>query len=90
MYSCPECKSNWQSVTNAHCSVCHRTFRNISGFDQHRIVEDTCLDPIQYLGMLDIDGIWATPQSHRQRMSLQARADRARDARLPTIEDENC
>jgi hypothetical protein len=25
------------SPANAHCSVCHRTFGSVSGFDKHRV-----------------------------------------------------
>lgn len=40
---CPGCSRTWGGERACHCSVCHRQFAGLSGFDAHRPGE--CLDP---------------------------------------------
>lgn len=42
--------------SQAHCSVCHRTFSGVWGFDQHR-KDGKCLDPVT-VGFAERDGVW--------------------------------
>lgn len=51
------CRRPTQS--QAHCSVCHRTFGGLSGFDKHRR-HGVCLDPATQR-MREVDGIWRWP-----------------------------
>lgn len=46
----------------AHCSVCHRHFGGVTGFDKHR-VGGMCLDPGSF-GYVERDGIWREPMDH--------------------------
>jgi hypothetical protein len=40
----------------AHCSVCHRTFSGVTGFDRHR-KNGQCLEP-SALGMTEVNRVW--------------------------------
>jgi hypothetical protein len=35
-YSCSRCTNRWTSLEEAHCSVCHKTYRDVPAFDKHR------------------------------------------------------
>lgn len=50
--------------SRCRCGICGRTFRNLTGFDAHR--PGDCLDPTA-LGMIERDGLWATPEGHADR-----------------------
>lgn len=43
--------------TNAHCSVCHRTFGTVTSFDRHRRGGE-CLDPAGLRMHPDPRGVW--------------------------------
>lgn len=43
--------------TNAHCSVCHRTFGTVTSFDRHRR-GGACLDPAGLRMHPDARGVW--------------------------------
>jgi hypothetical protein len=60
-----------------HCRCCGRTFRNLGGFDAHRPDRDGCGDPVA-AGLVELDGLWATPEGHAQRTELAARLAAAR------------
>ncbi len=45
--------------SQAHCSVCHRTFSGVWGFDKHRR-NGVCLDPAE-LGMVEAGQVWRSP-----------------------------
>lgn len=49
--------------SQAHCSVCHRTFSGMWAFDKHRR-DGRCLDPAE-LGLVERDRIWRRPGSDR-------------------------
>lgn len=53
------------SQSQAHCSVCHRTFGGVSGFDMHRR-NGWCIDPTKF-GIVERDGLWRTPEGHDRR-----------------------
>lgn len=53
------------SQSQAHCSVCHRTFGGVSGFDMHRR-DGACVDPRKF-GIVERDGLWRTPEGHDRR-----------------------
>lgn len=55
----------------AHCTVCHRTFGGVSGFDAHRR-NGQCLDPVT-LGMIERDRVWRTPMADEARRRLDVR-----------------
>lgn len=69
--------------SQAHCSVCHRTFGGVSQFDRHRR-DGWCLDPTT-LGFVDHGGLWTTPEGHAKRAQLteDRRAARARKTTTP-------
>jgi hypothetical protein len=52
-----DCRRPTQS--QAHCSVCHRTFGGVRNFDLHRH-DGWCLDPAG-VGLVDRDGVWRRP-----------------------------
>lgn len=61
--------------SQAHCTVCHRTFGGVTGFDAHRR-DGWCIDPTT-LGMVQSDvGIWRTPMSDQARAALGRADDR--------------
>ena len=62
------CKRPTQS--QAHCSVCHSSMRSVSFFDQHRM-DGWCLD-LPALGLIEVGGLWATPEGHAQRDASRA------------------
>ena len=56
------------TASQAHCSVCHRTFGGVRGFDKHRH-NGACLEPTA-LGMTDRDGIWVRPMGATARFPV--------------------
>ncbi len=71
---CAVCKESWKSVSWAHCSGCHRTFRSVGGFEKHRR-DMKCLDPDD-LGMkMDEKGCWYTPldEKAKKRMGIASK-----------------
>lgn len=48
------------NASQSHCSVCHKTFSAVTWFDIHRI-GGKCND---IPGLVDKDGLWATPERH--------------------------
>lgn len=70
------CTSDCPRVTpgQAHCTVCHRTFGGVSGFDRHRHKRRgnpevgsmaTCIDPGAF-GYVERDGVWREPMDHNK------------------------
>ena len=51
------------------CRRCGRIFRNLAGFDAHRPDRDGCGDPTA-AGLVQRDGLWATPEGHAQTQQL--------------------
>lgn len=60
----------------AHCSVCHRHFGGVRGFDSHRFTTDRgvriCLDPGTF-GFVERDGIWREPMDQEKVAAFRAR-----------------
>lgn len=69
--------------SQAHCTVCHRTFGGIRGFDQHRS-HGNCLPP-EALGMVERGGIWRTPMEEGVAERLRGARDQ-RGNRNATIQ----
>jgi len=67
--------------SQAHCSVCHQTMRSVTDFDQHRY-DGWCLD-LAALGLMEVDGLWATPEGHAAREMDLAKLAIARSQRAP-------
>lgn len=70
MASCAGCDEEWGGVATAHCSVCHRTFSAVSGFDLHRF-RGSCMEPTSR-GLVWDDGsdrrpygFWKADQPYR-------------------------
>lgn len=57
-------------TAQAHCSVCHRTFRGIAHFDRHRR-DGRCIPPAD-LGLVDDGGVWTTPEGAAARRHAAA------------------
>lgn len=55
--------------TQAHCTVCHRTFTGTHWFDVHRR-GGRC---VALEGFVEIDGIWASQASHAHRARSKQR-----------------
>jgi hypothetical protein len=53
---CITCKKRWEAKAIAHCTGCHKTFKSVNAFDQHRKA-GKCLDPAS-IGMSEKDGVW--------------------------------
>lgn len=51
------CGDTWTGLNRAHCSICHRTFGGITGFDKHRDNEE-CLEPETIGYHLNKHNIW--------------------------------
>jgi hypothetical protein len=65
----PDCHR--PSRTQAHCSVCHRTFSGVGPFDQHRR-DGRCIDPAT-LGMApNGHGVWRNLIPDAKREQLRA------------------
>ncbi len=63
--------------SQCHCTGCHRTFRNVSGFEAHwvgRGDDRHCIDPSDFpsLGLIERDRMWATPEGHTRAAQLAA------------------
>lgn len=67
--------------SQCHCSVCHQTIRTVSDFDRHRIGGE-CLE-LTELGLVEVDGLWASPEGHAQRETLRRRFEQ--DPPFPVI-----
>jgi hypothetical protein len=67
----------------AHCSVCHALLRSVTDFDQHRY-DGWCLD-LTALGLVEVDGLWATPEGHAAREMDLAKLALARSQRATGI-----
>lgn len=48
--------------TQCHCTVCHNLIATVTDFDRHR-QDGYCLD-LTSLGLVERDGLWATPERH--------------------------
>lgn len=70
------------------CRPCGRVFRNLAGFDGHRPHRDGCGDPAT-VGLVEQDGIWATPQGHAQREASARRLATVRTARSPQTQTDD-
>lgn len=44
-WSCPHCGRQWTGKRECHCTICHRHFSTVDGFDAHR-PEGKCADPL--------------------------------------------
>lgn len=71
----------------SHCTVCHNNFYTVKAFDEHRHDEDTpedqdiiCWEPSD-CGLVLEKGMWAFPAEHEKRRAIEARLQKARDAR---------
>ncbi len=53
---CVQCGERWKSLSWAHCTGCHRTFKSVSGFKKHR-VDSGCKNP-EDCGMVLRGDIW--------------------------------
>lgn len=65
----PDCRT--PKGTQAHCSVCHQTTSGVTFFDAHRR-DGRCVD-LSQLGLVNVDGLWSTPEGHEHRAGLTAR-----------------
>jgi len=64
--------------SQAHCSMCHRTYSRASVFDLHRR-NGECLDPTS-IGLVERDQVWRRPLSERGAARLaDIRQERERD-----------
>lgn len=45
-WNCPSCKREWTGKKECHCTVCHRHFSTVDGFDGHR-PDGRCIDPLK-------------------------------------------
>lgn len=69
----PECIA--PTPAQAHCgSGCHRTFRSVSGFDQHRN-NGKCVDPTTIGMVTNEKGVWSTPMPPEEKARLVALRD---------------
>ena len=59
--------------SDAHCSVCHRTFGRVGGFDRHRS-DGWCIDPGQLDMVINTRGRWVSPMSAQDAARLQRRS----------------
>lgn len=55
----------------AHCSVCHRTFGGVHGFDRHR-KNGQCVPP-ETIGYVERDSVWREPMDHDKVAEFRAR-----------------
>jgi hypothetical protein len=69
-HGCNRCEARWYGFNMAHCSVCHRTFGGVGGFDKHRAgnkggtqVQGECADPADIGLALNDRGTWVTPSN---------------------------
>jgi len=71
------------------CRRCGRTFRNLGAFDAHQPHRDGCGDPAA-AGLVELDGLWATPEGHAQRETSARRLETVRTSahRLPQSTEE--
>lgn len=54
----------------AQCTACGETFSTDGQFDDHRYGGE-CVDP-SVLGLVEVDGLWGTPEGHKNRARLGA------------------
>lgn len=67
---CSGCDMRWTSLSQAHCTLCHRQFASVGVADKHHRYDQqrraTCLDPAQMrtkkgLPVYRLDGrVWRT------------------------------
>lgn len=69
------------TVSQAHCSVCHLTFRSVTNFDAHRS-KGYCIDPAS-IELVDVDGVWASSEGHAQAAEYRRRIAHAHALRNP-------
>lgn len=69
----------------AHCGACHRTLGTVTDFDRHRRA-GACLDPAT-LGLVEVAGLWASPERHANDARKVAVLTRARQRVRPTSPD---
>ncbi len=60
------CRSPRINTREAHCTVCHKTFSGPTWFDVHR-VRGNCEE---VPGLVELDGLWATKERHRNNVKL--------------------
>lgn len=70
----PDCRA--PAASQAHCSVCHRTFAGTTYFDKHRC-NGWCHHPTEQ-GLTEVDGLWSTPEGHEKRAADAVRLAAAR------------
>lgn len=68
----------------AHCTICHRTFGGVTGFDQHRH-NGACHNPIN-LGMIERDGIWRNPMEEHAAERLRKMREQRGKKNEPTVQ----
>lgn len=71
--------------SQAHCGVCHRSLASVSDFDRHRR-RGACLDPAS-LGLVEVFGLWASPERHSSDFRKAAVLASVRLRGLPTPPD---
>lgn len=79
----PGCRTPTQF--QAHCSVCHRTFGGVTGFDDHR-KNGECLDPVTrgYV-QSERDGVWRTEMAQETVAKFRARVETRQTGRRPRV-----
>lgn len=85
------CTADCRQPINAHCHCtgCHSTFRSVSDFVSHRqgpVDNRQCAKPAS-LGLVDVAGLWSSPESHALADAMTTRLAEARlssaDSRTP-------
>jgi hypothetical protein len=71
--------------SQAHCSVCHSTLRSVSDFDRHRR-GGGCTE-LAAMGLVERDGVWATPEGHAAAEGARAMLAARRFQGLPGSQD---
>jgi hypothetical protein len=67
--------------SHCHCAAasCHATFASLEAFDDHRR-NGQCLNPAS-LGLVAVDGLWASPERHANNQRSAAVLATARSSR---------
>jgi hypothetical protein len=71
--------------SQAHCSVCHLTFRAVGDFTRHRR-DGRCVD-LAAMGLVERGGVWATPEGHAAAEGARAMLAARRFQGLPGSQD---
>jgi hypothetical protein len=85
-YGTTGCGLSWEYVSEAHCTACHRHFRNVTGFDDHRR-DGECLDPASK-GYIRVGHTWGTPEAHSEAVARRWRVKTIRQGQRGRSEDD--